>query len=135
MLDGSRVTGLLDMAALRVDNHLTMSKAEFADVLLGLARVQGHLILANSKITGDLTMIGLHVVGDLVGMNAQFNKASLGMAVVDGSLSLIGATVNGDLDMSSLRVGRDLLLNSMSEKLFIASVSPTKCFICGITRT
>jgi hypothetical protein len=122
LLDGSRVTGLLNMAELRVDNHLIMSRGEFASVLLGLARVQGHLILANSKIAGDLVMDGLHVGGDLVGMNAQFNRASLRAAVVGGSLSLIGTTVNGDLDMTRLRVGRDLLATSVSEKLLTASL-------------
>jgi hypothetical protein len=122
LLDGSRVAGLLNMQALRVDNHLVMSQAEFADVLLGLARVHGHLVLANSKITGDLVMDGLHVGGDLTGMNGQFNRASLRTAVVDGRLNLIGATANGDLDMTSLRVGRDLLATSVSEKLLTASL-------------
>jgi hypothetical protein len=117
-LDDSRVTGLLNMSALRVDNHLVMAHAELADVVLGLARVQGQLTLANSKITGDLVMDGLHVGGELVGMNAQFNRASLRTAVVDGMLSLIGTTVNGDLDMTGLHVGRGLLANSVSEKLF-----------------
>jgi hypothetical protein len=107
-LDGSRVTGLLDMAALHVDSHLVMSQAEFADVLLGLAHVQGHLILANSKVTGDLIMLRLRVDGNLMSFKAEFNKVNLAMAEVDGTLSLIGATVNGDLDLSSLRVGRDL---------------------------
>jgi hypothetical protein len=40
-LNGSRITGLLNMAALRVDGHLMMYQAEFADVLLGLGPVDG----------------------------------------------------------------------------------------------
>jgi hypothetical protein len=90
--DGSQVTGLLDMAALRVDNHLVMSRAEFADVLLGVARVQGHLVLAKSKITGDLATAGLHVGGNLMGFNAEFNKVSIAGAEVAGTLSFIGVT-------------------------------------------
>jgi hypothetical protein len=55
-------------------------------------------------------------------VKTEFKNANLAMAEVDGTLSLIGATVNGDLDMSSLRVGRDLQLNSISEKLLVASM-------------
>jgi hypothetical protein len=121
-LDNSRVTDSLDMGELHVDNWLVMSQAEFADVWLRLANVQGHLILAKSKVSGDLGMLRLRVGGDLVGVNVQFNSASLAMAVVDGTLSLIGATVNGDLNMLQLRVGRDLLLSSISEKSLVDSM-------------
>jgi hypothetical protein len=122
-LDGSRVTGLLDMGFLHVDNNLVMTGAEFADVLLGLAHVQGHLVLANSKVTGDLEMLGLRVDGNLMAIKVEVSKASLTMAVVDGTLSLIGATVNGDLDMSGLRIGRDLQLMSISEKSLVTGTT------------
>ena len=110
------------MNGLHVDSHLMMAQAEFADVLLGQAHVKGHLVLVKSKVTGDLLMLGLHVDGDLSGFNAELNKTSLATAVVDGTLVLIGATVNGDLDMSRVRIGRDLFLNSISERSTIASI-------------
>jgi uncharacterized protein YjbI with pentapeptide repeats len=122
LLDGARVAGLLNMGFLQVNNNLVMSQAEFADVMLGLAHVRGHLVLVNSKVTGDLVMLRLRVDGNFMSVKTEFKNANLAMAEVDGTLSLIGATVNGDLDLSNLRVGQDLQLNSISEKFLVASM-------------
>lgn len=119
ILNRSRVTGLLNMASLRVDNNLVMTEDEFADVLLGLAHVQGNVVLANSKVTGDLAMIGLQVDGNLMGIKTELNKMIISDAEVSGTLSLIGVTMNSDLSMGGIRVGRDVILSSISEKFFV----------------
>lgn len=109
-LDGSKITGQLKMAQLKIRGDLSMGKAEFAAVDLGLAHVGGSLILSGSTGADDLNMVGLQVDGYLfMDDKAKFASIDLSAARV-GALYLGDSQVTGLLNLAELHVDHDLLM-------------------------
>ena len=108
---GSRVEGTLNMSALHVGAGLYMGEgAEFADVTLGGARIDGPFTLTDSRVTGILGMNNLHVGAQLSMNRAEFANVDLGGARVDGALDLIASKVSGVLDMNEIQVNGTLFM-------------------------
>jgi uncharacterized protein YjbI with pentapeptide repeats len=113
-LNGSQVTGTLNMDSLRVEEALLMEKvpagnAEFTAVNLSYAHVGSQLGLRGSKVTGTLQMNGLQVGRNLLMINAEFEKVELTGAHVN-SLDLGRSKVTGMLEMSGLQADRGLFM-------------------------
>jgi len=62
-LVGSVFTSPVIMPDIRVGASLYMSRSTFADVNLGIAKVEGQLTLVDATVSGDLNMNGLEVNG------------------------------------------------------------------------
>jgi hypothetical protein len=117
LLDGSKVTGALDMNGLRVDQSLLMrDKAEFGEVGLGSAHISGSVDLSGSKVTGKLEMAELNVEkGLFMRDEAEFGEVDLLAAHIGGSVDLSGSAFTDKLDMNGLQVDQNLFMSDKAE--------------------
>jgi hypothetical protein len=117
LLNGSKITGTLNMDSLRADRNLLMTeKAEFGEVVLLGAHVGGQIDLTGSKVAGTLNMDSLHVDQNLLmGEEGEFSEVVLRNAYVGGQLDLHGSKVAGKLNMESLQVGANVFLGEGAE--------------------
>ena len=112
-LDGTKVSGTLNMEELTVDGSLLMRtldtgpKASFADIVLRSAKIGGQLSLTGATVSGKLYMDKLSVGTGLFKRTgnprakASFADIVLRSAKIGGQLNLNGATVSGTLNMAT----------------------------------
>jgi hypothetical protein len=129
----STFTGLLNMSSLQLKGSLLMGntaksaavvflylrgdrpprreRAEFTDVGLNNAKIDGDLIMRGSKFTGLLSMDGLKVGGSLqMRDKAEFAGVDLPGAKIDGQLTMTSSKFTGPLNMDSLQVGTHIFM-------------------------
>jgi uncharacterized protein YjbI with pentapeptide repeats len=113
--EGSKFTGPLSMGSLQASGGLFMHDADFSEVDLSEATIEGQIYMSGSKFTGPLDMNGLQVDGDLFMHDADFSEVDLGGATIGGQLSMIGSKFTGPLDMNSLQVDDALFMRGGTE--------------------
>jgi hypothetical protein len=96
-LIGSKVTGIVNLEGLHINQSLMMPNSDLDTVLLSSAHVGGQLVLVGSKVTGTLGMQELRVDKDLVMREAEFATVDLSGAHVSGQLDLSSSTVTGPI--------------------------------------
>jgi len=112
---GAKFSGTLDMEGINVTGNLSMDgPAQYKDINLSSAQIDGNLGLRDAKIAGKFTMNDAHVfeVLDMSGQ-AQFSDVNLADAHVR-TLDMTGSQVNGKLFMSELRVDESVIMNSVT---------------------
>jgi uncharacterized protein YjbI with pentapeptide repeats len=106
----------VDLTGIRVDDHLLMRSADFAEMKLNSAHVGGQLRLTGSKVAGDLICYGLDV-GQQVFMDdgATFSGSiDCRIAKIRGDLYLTGAHFKRRIDFSGAEVGGALVLGEVT---------------------
>ncbi len=107
----------LDMSAMNVGDHLLMCDgAEFAEVDLGTAKIQGGVEMNKSKFAGKLNMHRINVGGGLfLGDGADFAEVDLGTARIERGLDICNSKFAGKLNMNGIKVGGDLCMRNGAE--------------------
>jgi hypothetical protein len=110
-VDGSTVTGTLDMDMLRADSSLFLRNgAKFADINLRAAHVGGQLVMTNAKVAGNLRCYSLAVDQDGLLDDAQFTGTIDCPFAKFRSFYLYNSTFGGDVDLSSAQISGELHL-------------------------
>jgi hypothetical protein len=111
-MDGAKFTGKLNMDSVQVGGHLFMrSGAEFGEVVLTAAKIQGNVEMSGAKFAGKLDMDSVQVENNLfMRSGAEFGEVILVGAKIGGYLSMDGAKFTGKLDMDSVQVGGPLFM-------------------------
>jgi hypothetical protein len=107
------------MDSLEAGGSLFMrDKAQFADVVLRGAKIEGQLDMSSSTFNSTLIMNSLEAGGSLFMRDkAQFADVVLKNAKIEGQLSMIGSTFNDTLNMNGLEVGSHLFMrDTVAEK-------------------
>jgi cytoskeletal protein CcmA (bactofilin family) len=126
VLNSAHVAGKLVMNRIHVGAHLFANSANFTQVTLLDAHIEGIVALDGTKMIQELDMNGLHVGAHLLMRKrkaathkkaaftdkAVFSGVVLANAHIGGNLELDGATVNGRLIMDNVRVGAYLFLRN-----------------------
>lgn len=113
-LDGTAVTGPLDMAQLRVDGDLSMRGSRTVGMNLDFAQVSGVLNLNNAEFSGVLEALS-STIGFVGMMEGRFTDVVLVGSHIRSHLVLSGSKVGGELDMQALQVDGNLGIVSKSE--------------------
>jgi cytoskeletal protein CcmA (bactofilin family) len=127
-LQGSKVTGELNMNIIKVDGGLFMNnQAKFAEVDLTGAHVGGDLDLRGSKVTGKLIVNGLQVGSNLFMRDkAEFAEVDLTGAHVDGDVDLRGSKVAGDVNCYGLEVERQVFMGAKFDGRIYCDIAKIK---------
>jgi hypothetical protein len=113
-LDGSKVTGTLDMDSLQAEALFMRDVAEFHDIILRDARIGGQLGLDGSKVTGTLDMTELRVgSGAFLRHGAEFDGPIIFyFGKVGTGLDFSNGLFKSTVDLTAAQIGGDLVLGS-----------------------
>ena len=117
MIDSVKFIGKLNMKHLHVGDGLIMNGgAEFNEVELSFAKVQGVIDMNSSIFKGKLIMDGV-VSADGLFMNGivALNEIKMRSARIDDQVSMVGSEFRRKLDMDNLQVRKSLYLRGKSE--------------------
>ena len=89
-------------------------KAEYAEVDLGSAKIEGHVSMIGSKFTGKLNMNGMQAGKLLMRGKAEYAEVDLINAQIGGQVSMIGSKFTGKLNMTGMQAGH-LLMHGKAE--------------------
>jgi len=130
LFSGSKFVRKLNMNSVKIGQDLLMHDgAEFTEVDLTGAGIEGVLDTMSSKFTGKLNMGSLRVGQRLLmGPRAEFAEVDLIGAKIEGQVDMIGSKFTGKLEMNNLHVGQSLL---MRDKADFAEVGLTGAKIEG----
>ncbi len=116
-LKGSKFRGRLSMNSMKAGGRLLIGDgAEFEEVDLRSAKIDGGVEMVHSKFGGKLDMNGMNVGGRLlIGDGAEFEEVDLRSAKIDGDVDMYGSQFGGKLDMNGMNVGGRLLIGDGAE--------------------
>src|SRR5262249_58549912 len=76
-LEGSKVSGLLDMYGIQIGTNLLMDNSEFAEVDLENAQIGGQLDFSGSTFHENVTLNGAHIGGTVQFVSAQWSDHAI----------------------------------------------------------
>ncbi|HIJ75585.1 MAG TPA: hypothetical protein HPP81_02610 [Deltaproteobacteria bacterium] len=111
-LAGSKFRGTLSMYGMKVSGDLFMGPgAEFAEVDLRAAKIDGDVDMSESTFAGELNMNGMKVGGYLfMRGGAEFAEVDLHSAKIDVGVDMSKSKFGGKLDMNGMKVGGYLFM-------------------------
>jgi hypothetical protein len=100
--------------------------AEFAEVDLVAAKIEGTVAMNGSKFTGKLIMSGIQAGSLLMHGGAEFAEVDLGAAKIGGQVAMNGSKFTDKLNMNSLQAEGDLLMHGGAQFAELITLNFTK---------
>ena len=110
VLDGSTITGLLNMESIKINDSALLRKIHVAELNLMYGYIGRQLTLEDSTIVNNLNMNTTIIKQDVILDRSNFHGNTLCGADIGGLLKLINATVNDKLSMINISIKLDLFL-------------------------
>jgi hypothetical protein len=121
-IEGSKVSRLLHMEGLSVDQSIVMDESEFDSVVLANANIGGQLSIRDSKVSGEVDLTRLRVNQSLFMVGAEFAEGLLFRgARIGGEFHLRNLKIGKRLDMNLLQVDHSLIMDGTDIELMMLS--------------